>query len=633
MMDCGSEEEESEISDSEIDEFEMKVYNLLKSGSHKVKYADTIFRCPFCMGKKKQDYGFKDLLQHATGVGASNRGGREKGNHLALARFLKTDLANGAVVPPTVKVEAESPRTTEHDDQFVYPWMGILVNIPTELKNGKYDGVGATKLKEQYSKFRPLKVHPLWNFRGHTGTAIVDFRKDWTGFKDAMAFENSFEADRYGKKEWLESKNQSSVVYGWIARTDDYSNEGLIGDHLRKNGDLKTISALEKEESQKNEKLVKNLANEIDAKNKQYKELECKLNETSLSLRRMVEEKDKLDQAYNEEMRKMQCIARDHTRKILLENEDLKSELEKQRQELEWRCKELDKRAIHSDVERRKLLEERRKNDMKNSSLQMATLEQKKADENFLRLVEEHKREKEEAQKRILELERKLDQRQALELEIEQMKGKLQVMKQLEESDDSAKSKVIEMMKELEDKEAEKEDLEDLNQTLLIKERKSNDELQEARKELISGLRDLLTGRSDIGIKRMGELDDKPFKEACELKFSAEEVGDKKAELCSLWEDHIRDPNWHPFKIVQIRDGEKAVIDEDDEKLKYLKNEWGEGVFKAVTTALTEINEYNASGAYVVSELWNFKETRRATLKEVVQFVLKQWKTYKRKRV
>ena len=46
--------------------------------------------------------------------------------------------------------------------------------------------------------------------------------------------------------------------------------------------------------------------------------------------------------------------------------------------------------------------------------------------------------------------------------------------------------KIDSMHSVLREKEGELEDLEALNQTLIVKERKSNDELQEARKELIS---------------------------------------------------------------------------------------------------------------------------------------------------
>ena len=76
----------------------------------------------------------------------------------------------------------------------------------------------------------------------------------------------------------------------------------------------------------------------------------------------------------------------------------------------------------------------------------------------------------------------------------------------------------------------------------------------------------------------------------------------------------------------------QEIINEEDEKLRALKDQWGEEMYKAVVTALNEINEYNPSGRYVVPELWNFKEGRKATLKEVISYAIKNLKTLKRKR-
>lgn len=60
-------------------------------------------------------------------------------------------------------------------------------------------------------------------------------------------------------------------------------------------------------------------------------------------------------------MRKMQCIARDHSRRIFQENETLKAELENQRKELEWRGRELEKREAWDDNDKRKLKDEKEK--------------------------------------------------------------------------------------------------------------------------------------------------------------------------------------------------------------------------------------------------------------------------------
>ncbi|XP_020274806.1 factor of DNA methylation 5-like [Asparagus officinalis] len=625
--------EASEISDSEIDEYEDKSYKCLKSGELKVQISDNSYKCPFCTGKKKQDYRYKELFQHANAIGtSSNRGAKVKAKHRALANYMKNDIDETSSSLQLMVVAPEPPEPAG-EDIFMFPWMGILVNVPTEWKDGRYVGGSGTKLKEQLSRFHPLKVTPLWNYRGHTGNAIVSFSKDWSGFKDAMAFENNFETKHLGKNDWYEKKHHSPEIYGWVARAHDYNSGGPVGEFLQKNGDLKTITDLTNEESRKTDKLVANLANEIEIKNKHLQDLECKYNQTNLSLDKAMEEKEALLQAYNIEIQKMQCLARDHSRRIFEENERLRSQLDSKRKELDDRCKQLDKLVAQSDMEKSKLAVEKQKNAMRNSSLAMASLEQQKADENVLKLVEEQKKEKEAALNKILHLEKQLDAKQKLELEIQQLKGKLNVMKYMGGEDDTGvKKKMEEMSEELQDKIEEMEGLEALNQTLVVKERMSNDELQDARKELMTVLTDMLSNRTLIGIKRMGELDEKAFQIACRRKFAKVDADIKAAVYCSEWQEHLKKPDWHPFKVITDGDKIQEVLKEDDEKLVALKKELGDEVYNAVTTALTEINTYNPSGRYVIPELWNFKEGRKASLKEVIQYILKQLKTLKRKR-
>lgn len=63
---------------------------------------------------------------------------------------------------------------------------------------------------------------------------------------------------------------------------------------------------------------------------------------------------------------------------------------------------------------------------------------------------------------------------------------------------------------------------------------------------------------SHIGVKRMGELDNKPFHEAIKRKYSEVEADDRASEICSLWEEYLRDPEWHPFKVI-TEDGQHLV--------------------------------------------------------------------------
>lgn len=91
-------------------------------------------------------------------------------------------------------------------------------------------------------------------------------------------------------------------------------------------------------------------------------------------------------------------------------------------------------------------------------------------------------KEKEEARKRVLKLE---DEKKKLDMEIAKLKGKIEVMKHMIGGDyTSVQQKINEMDELLQEKDENLEDLQDLNQHLLVKERQSNDKLQEAHKAL-----------------------------------------------------------------------------------------------------------------------------------------------------
>ncbi|XP_031277784.1 factor of DNA methylation 1-like isoform X2 [Pistacia vera] len=628
-----SSEEVSDISDSEINEYIEKPSEELRAGKYKVRVSST-FRCPFCAGKKKQVYKYKDLLQHASGVGkgAANRNAKQKANHLALAKYLEIDLAGETDQTQASVVSKPVNRTPEQEDTYVWPWMGIIVNIVSDLKDGGDVNDCGYWLKN-FARYKPLEVYTFWNEQNLTTEAIVKFNSDWNGFMNAAEFEKVFESDLHSKKDWNERKtNPGPSIYGWCARADDSEFEGPIGEYIRKEGKLRTFSDIVREKNQDKTNVVADLASKIDMTNENLNELEYMYNKKTMSLSRMLEEKDKLHYAFVEETRKMQQLARDNVRRILEEQEKLSCELDARKKKIDDRSKKLNKLEVSTERERQKLEEESKKYDSRNNSLQLASMEQKKADENVIRLVEEQKREKEDSLNKILQLEKQLHQKQKLEMEIEDLKGQREVIKYLGAADEVQK-KMKEMNDELTEKEENLGSLEELSQILINKERQSNDELQKARKELIQGFVDMLDARTVIGIKRMGEIDPKPFQNACMQKFSLEEAQVQAFTLCSLWQENLKNPEWHPFKIIDVGgNAQEEIINEDDKKLQELK-ELGDEIYEAVVTALKELNEYNPSGRYTIPELWNFKEGRKATLKEAIAYAVNNIKRLQRKRV
>ncbi|KFK42457.1 hypothetical protein AALP_AA2G259200 [Arabis alpina] len=183
---------------------------------------------------------------------------------------------------------------------------------------------------------------------------------------------------------------------------------------------------------------------------------------------------------------------------------------------------------------------------------------------------------------------------------LEKMKKEMNnyLKKMKEELKKEISEEIVEVLKkDLEDMRYELEELGDMNSVLIVKERQSNDEIQEAHKELIKGLRDFSSGEScKIGVKRIGELGEKPFMDACKKRFTGEEAMVQHAWLWSKWLKNIKNPAWHPFKFVGSGNKMKEVVDEEDEKLRNLREKWGEEVVNAVKTALEELNEFNPSG-------------------------------------
>ncbi|XP_040385441.1 factor of DNA methylation 5-like isoform X2 [Oryza brachyantha] len=154
-----------------------------------------------------------------------------------------------------------------------------------------------------------------------------------------------------------------------------------------------------------------------------------------------------------------------------------------------------------------------------------------------------------------------------------------------------------------------------------------DDDLEAIREELIKGFLEIDIGGRKLGIKEMGELNEKAFQAACLAKLPPEEAGSASYELYSSWQKQLSDLSWNPFKKITVDGACKEIVNVDDAKLQELKSAWGEGAHKAVVNALMEMKEYNTLGDRSIAyELWNYKEGRKATLRECVEYITKQVK-------
>ncbi|XP_010459126.1 PREDICTED: factor of DNA methylation 1 [Camelina sativa] len=503
--------EESEISESEIDDYSETPYMLLQNGSYKVKVNGQL-RCPFCSGKKKQDYKYKELYAHASGVskGSATRSAKQKANHLALAKFLENELAAHAEPvprPPPVPPQFEETVEPNPRDVYVWPWMGIVLN-PLTATDDKEALLDSEYWLNRLSKFKPVEVNAFLVEQDSIVGVIAKFTSDWGGFACATELEKEFENQGHSKKEWTERSGDSeSKAYGWCARAQDYYSQGPIGEYLSREGKLRTVSDISQEKEQDRNIVLDELTKMIAMTNDDLSKVQYSYHRTAMSLQRVLDEKRNLHEAFANETKKMQETSRRHIQRVLYDKDKLSDELDRKMRDLESRAKQLEKQEALTELERQKLDEEKKK-----------------------------------------------------------------------------------------------------------------------------GLTGLLGAETDIGVKRMGEVNEKPFLNVCKLRYSANEATVEAATLCSTWQENLKNPSWHPFKRVGSGGREKEVVDEEDEQLKKLKREWGEAVHNAVKTALEEMNEYNASGRYATPELWNFKEGRKATLKEVISFISENIKTLKRKR-
>ncbi|XP_024026994.1 factor of DNA methylation 1-like, partial [Morus notabilis] len=255
---------------------------------------------------------------------------------------------------------------------------------------------------------------------------------------------------------------------------------------------------------------VASLAKEIDYKNHQLLELEHKYNDTNALFRKVV-------------------IG--HTEAINAK---------------ERTCLEMEQKFHESSMTSRELVSEK---DMllKRYGTEMSLM--KSVNRKLENVVECQKKELERRAKELAESKTQNDKvHRDLKDEIAKLKDQLR--DQISVSSSSClNARINALEKEIEEKNEDILSFQTLNHILAARDFKSNEELQNCRRDLIDGLQDMLNKRTKLVIKRMGEVDQIPFREMCLERIPSEDWQGVAAKICSCWQDQVQDPLWHPFKI------------------------------------------------------------------------------------
>ncbi|KAK3005125.1 hypothetical protein RJ639_017849 [Escallonia herrerae] len=431
-------------------------------------------------------------------------------------------------------------------------------------------------------------------------------------------------------------QRQRSLIIG-LAREVDYKNGKLFDmEHQleEKDKQLKAYSGEIESINQENEKLKYEVESQKEAFEQKVKEMReheyvHKLHHEKLlaeneKLKYELESQEKVFEQPIKERREHEYVCNLEHKNVVDANERLKYEVESQKQELEQRVKEMKENEYLHNLKHAGLMEENEKLKHEVESLKKE-LEQRAKELKGHDCIHnlEHKNLIAENEKLKREMESKTN---SFEQRVKNLEEHACIFES-ESSNSTAEREKLEQ--KVKDQEYEIQNQMSLIQTLTLKERISNDELQDARKEAITGLQDILNNRTSLGIKIMGEVDQKPFQNFCLQNYSRGDWKQEAAKLCSSWEEYVKDQRWQPFKKITINGNLQETIDENDYLLRRLRDEGDEHVYKAVTDALLELNDYNPSGRYPVPELWNFKKGQRASLRETIGYVIKNWKIHK----
>ncbi|XP_012701688.2 factor of DNA methylation 2 [Setaria italica] len=514
--------------------------------------------------------------------------------------------------------EADAAGADDAGELLVWPWTGILSTTAADEDadaaatlafhaHRRFAGVATTALREEPTTHQHRQQHFL----------LLHFGKSWAGLRDAMSLAAYFTGA--GRRKWQRrGEGDAGCVFGWAAVREDLIGDGAVGRFLRESGTAaRSVEDIEKDEASA-AVMLGAVASEYQ---RRERFLAAKNEEMARVVQRMEEESNRL----HSELKELKAVA-DNTLLEMFrgadeENNKLRAELDAIKGEVKLRVDRIQelkecRTELHCSKVEKLVIEV--------NSLDMADRKPEASDHAQM-LHDKYKEEMEAINAKVIQLEKQLEQKEAQESAICLLNTKLQAEENLKEAYGHL-HKLVTISKEC--LEQERERFQNVYIDLAQRDQLNRDELQETRQEVIKCLESMMISDfTVIGIKRMGQLDEKPFHHACKRKYSDNDPDGKAARLVSSWQEELKNKSWNPFTTFLVDGEEKDVVNEDDPKLRQLWTEYGDNVCNAVKVTLTELNDYSPRGRHAVNELWNFREGRKATMAEVVKYIFEQLKT------
>ncbi|GJP35325.1 hypothetical protein CLOM_g19828 [Closterium sp. NIES-68] len=615
VMSDYDDDDNDQLADSDEDELDKDEERIQNPST--IRNPDGTYRCPFCPGQKKQDYRFNEVTKHAEdqAKGSSRKGPKERRRHqMLLQRLMREDLQPDKPVR-VIKVEPrETPKIVE--DRILWPPVAIVKNLQTGLtydanqKKEILGGVTREQIESTFKSYGPRKVEVLYNYKGHTGTALIHFEENAKGWEAASKLDKTYAQSELGREGYLKGRGrEKDEWFAWAARERDLEAEGKkgpIGSALhRKHKGTKSLAEVleqqdavkrqqEREEKRVQERAFMRLSEKLQRTEDKLKEME----NSAMALRRKHEEE--LAEAHERTRAMMERRMRNRMR-----------EVEQMEREMEALQRQLVARSANEQETKRRLDELTRQLSQQE---QQGELQQQQA--------QRRAREMEELEAKFQRVRLTFEEKHRIEVEMEEAKGK-----QGGEGGGEASKEAEERMRQLEEELEGAKDMLDMEQErfsrLSVDARVRDDDVSHARATamefLVTQVKHLkkirlpaiadLVNSPPVHVQTVGLLSKrvwlKAYKESNEC--SDDRNPNWQADFTmkfSDWEDTLKSHDYSFFRVVETEKGAKWVFNDADEQVAEamgkIRKDFGAAGVADFKRAAAEIEEYNASGRYPV---------------------------------